>query len=181
MDSCTSALACTFILRTESFSIPDTYVKATREHTFTKHSHYITQTQSYISPTTNTTSRPINPKNKNWYLKPLSLLLLPLPPHHPPKITPRLSHTPLHPVNGALPIPPQWPLALNGVPILVLAAALRTVDPFLRHGVAERLRDAALAHGAADQPVDAVLQVVDLGDAGDFGFVEVFWEGVRWV
>ena len=34
---------------------------------------------------------------------------------------------------------------------------------------------------AADEVVDAVLEVVDLFDACDFGLVEFFWGGVRMV
>jgi hypothetical protein len=36
------------------------------------------------------------------------------------------------------------------------------------------LCETALADLAGDEAVNAVLELVDLGDAGDFGFVEVF-------
>lgn len=43
------------------------------------------------------------------------------------------------------------------------------------------MEKAALADLPRDEAIDAVLEVVDLAYAGDFCFVEVFWEGlVRW-
>lgn len=89
MDSCASALACPVILGPESISVPDTYIRARREHTFTKHIHYITQTQSYISPTTNPTPRAINQIKKNRYQPtpslPTHFFWSPFPPIIPPR------------------------------------------------------------------------------------------------
>jgi hypothetical protein len=70
-------------------------------------------------------------------------------------------------------------LSLNRLSLIIFAAAFGAVDAFLRDCVAEGLCEAALADLPGDEAVDAVLELVDLGDAGDFGFVEVFWEEVR--
>jgi hypothetical protein len=66
-------------------------------------------------------------------------------------------------------------LCLDRIALVVLAAPLRTVNTFFGKGVADGLREASFADLAADEVVDAVLEVVDLGDACDFCFVEVFY------
>ena len=64
---------------------------------------------------------------------------------------------------------------------MVLALTLDAVEALARGHVADGLGDAALAYLAGDEIVDAVLEGVDLGDAGYFCFVEVFWEGRGWL
>lgn len=54
----------------------------------------------------------------------------------------------------------------------VFTTTLGTVDAFLARHVADRLQQTALANLAGDEAVHAVLQGIDLFDAGDFGFVE---------
>lgn len=62
-------------------------------------------------------------------------------------------------------------------PAVVLALALSAVDALLGDGVADGLQQAVLAKLAGDEVVDAVLERVDLLDAGDLGLVEgVCWE-----
>jgi hypothetical protein len=56
---------------------------------------------------------------------------------------------------------------------VVLALALSAVDALLGGHVADGLEEAALTDLAGDEVVDAVLEVVDLIDAGDLGLVEV--------
>jgi hypothetical protein len=96
------------------------------------------------------------------------------PPSTPTSLLPTTENA-LHPIHSPLPIPAQRALSLNRPPLLILAAALSAVDPFLGDGVAERLREPALAHLPAHEAVDAILGCVDLLVARDFGLVEVFW------
>jgi len=84
------------------------------------------------------------------------------------------TRTALHAVRSALSVSAQRSRTLDRVAVLVLAAALGAVDAFLREGVADGLCEAAFADLARDEAVYAVLEVVDLVDAGDFGLVEVF-------
>jgi hypothetical protein len=58
--------------------------------------------------------------------------------------------------------------------LIVLSTSLGPVDTFLGCHVADGLEEAALADLAADEIVDAVLELVDLIDAGNFGLVELF-------
>jgi hypothetical protein len=82
-----------------------------------------------------------------------------------------------HPPSTPTSLLPTTENALHPIhsPLLILAAALSAVDPFLGDGVAERLREPALAHLPAHEAVDAILGCVDLLVARDFGLVEVFW------
>jgi hypothetical protein len=64
-------------------------------------------------------------------------------------------------------------LTLDRLALVILAAALSTVDAFFGDGVTERLGESSFADLATDKAVYAVLEVVDLGYACDFGFVEV--------
>lgn len=57
-------------------------------------------------------------------------------------------------------------------PAVVLALALGAVDALLGDCVADGLQQAVLAKLAGDEVVDAVLELVDLLDAGDLGLVE---------
>jgi hypothetical protein len=103
------------------------------------------------------------------------LLLLPLPStEHPTHTSRHTSHTTLHALRRTLPISTQWALAFNVLPVLIFPTALRTIDPLFTHRISQGLRDAALAHGTGYEAVNAVLDLVDLIDARDFGFVEVF-------
>ena len=61
--------------------------------------------------------------------------------------------------------------------VVALALALDAVHALARGHVADGLREAALADLAGHEVVDAVLQGVDLLDAGDLGLVEVFCYG----
>jgi hypothetical protein len=58
------------------------------------------------------------------------------------------------------------------VPLVVFPAALGSVDAFFRHHVTDGSEEAVVADLVADEVVDVVLELVDLWDAGDFGFVE---------
>ena len=55
---------------------------------------------------------------------------------------------------------------------VVFAAALCAVNALLAESVADGLQQATFADLAGGEVVDAVLEVVDLVDAGDFGLVE---------
>jgi hypothetical protein len=68
----------------------------------------------------------------------------------------------------------KWALALDRFAVLVFPTTLSAVDALLGDGVAERLCNTAFADLATDEAVYAILEVVDLVDASDFGFVEVF-------
>lgn len=57
-------------------------------------------------------------------------------------------------------------------PAVILALALGAVDALLGDCVADGLQQAVLAKLAGDEVVDAVLELVDLLDAGDLGLVE---------
>lgn len=75
------------------------------------------------------------------------------------------SHCPstaLHAIDSALAIASERSLRLDGVSVLVLAAALSAVDALLGQRVADGLREAALADLPGDEAVDAVLEIVDL-------------------
>ena len=94
-----------------------------------------------------------------------------------PSITHTTSHrarTTLHTIHSTLAISTQRSLTLDRVAMFVLSAALSAVDALFRECVADGLRKAALTNLAGDEVVDAVLEVVDLGDACHLGFVEVF-------
>ena len=56
--------------------------------------------------------------------------------------------------------------------LVILAPTLRTIDAFLGDSVADGLEQAAFAQLAGHGGVDAVLELVDGFDAGDFCFVE---------
>lgn len=58
--------------------------------------------------------------------------------------------------------------------IVALALSLGSVDALLGRQVADGLQKTALADLATGEVVDAILEVVDLLDASDFGLVEVF-------
>jgi hypothetical protein len=91
----------------------------------------------------------------------------------------KTARTSLNSIRSTLSIPTQRALSLNRLSLVILAAPLSTVDTFLGDGITEWLCDSSLADLAADEAVDAVLEVVDLGYACDFGLVEVFYEGRR--
>lgn len=90
----------------------------------------------------------------------------------PISYTPR---TPLDAISSTLAVPAQRPLAFKRPALLVLAATLSTVDTLLGYDVTDGLCETALAHLSGYQAVYAVLEVVDLSDACDFGFVEGVW------
>jgi hypothetical protein len=81
----------------------------------------------------------------------------------------------LYSIRRTLPIPTQRTLCLDRITLVVLAAPLSPVNTFFGKGVADGLREASFADLAADEVVDAVLEVVDLGYACDFCFVEIFY------
>lgn len=56
--------------------------------------------------------------------------------------------------------------------LVILSTAFGPVDTLFRGHVSDGLGEAAFAYLAADEVVDAVLEVVDLAYACDFGFVE---------
>lgn len=58
--------------------------------------------------------------------------------------------------------------------IVALALSLGSVDALLGRQVADGLQKTALADLATGEVVHAILEVVDLLDASDFGLVEVF-------
>lgn len=55
---------------------------------------------------------------------------------------------------------------------VVLSFPLGTADALFAHHIAGWLGDPAFAKGASGRVVEAVLEVVDLFDARDFGFSE---------
>ena len=125
--------------------------------------------------------RPINPSSPSL-LPPILPLAPKNTPNPPPSALCPTSNTtprPLEPIDSPLSIPTQRALTLDRPPLFVLATPLSAVDTLLGEGIADGLGDAAFAELAADEVVDAVLEVVDLVDAGDFGFVELFWVGIR--
>jgi len=65
-------------------------------------------------------------------------------------------------------------LRFNRPPFVILPCPLCTVDAFLGEVVTERLSKATLADLSAHETVGAVLEVVDLREACDFGLVEGF-------
>jgi len=58
--------------------------------------------------------------------------------------------------------------------LVVLAAALSTVDALFRGHVADRLEETAFAELIADSVVDIALELVDRLDASDLGLVKLF-------
>ena len=84
------------------------------------------------------------------------------------------ARTSLHTICSTLSIPTQWSLTLNRVSLVVLAAALSTIDTLFGDGITQGLCESSLADLAADEVVYAVLEVVDLVDACDLGLVELF-------
>lgn len=56
--------------------------------------------------------------------------------------------------------------------MLVLTTSFGTVDAFFGSHVPDGGEEPVFAHLVADEVVDAVLELVDLGDTGDFGFGE---------
>ena len=70
----------------------------------------------------------------------------------PRNATPHILHTTsnragtaLHTIHSALSISTEWALALDGVAVLILAAALGAVDALLGERIADGLREAAFA------------------------------------
>ena len=124
--------------------------------------------------------QPNTPRTHTSTMSLLLLLPLLLPTPHTTQISPsalpRISNSTsstLHTIHSALSIPTQRTLTLNRLSVLILSAALSAVDALLAQRVADRLQQAALADLPGDEAVDAVLELVDLRDAGYFGFIEV--------
>lgn len=65
------------------------------------------------------------------------------------------------------------PNSAHIAPLIILSAALGTVDTLLGNGVADGLAEAAFAELTANGLVDAVLELVHAFDVGDFGVVKL--------
>jgi hypothetical protein len=90
------------------------------------------------------------------------------------RTTSNAANAALHAISGTLSVSTKRSLALDGLARLIFATAFGAVDAFLGDCVTEGLSEAAFADLARYEAVDAVLEVVDLFDAGDFRLVEVF-------
>lgn len=126
-----------------------------------------------------------------YSISPTSSLLPPiltLPPKRAPNPPPsalrptrNTSSRPLQPIHSPLSITPQRPLTLKRPPLLIFTPPLGAVDSLFGERVAYGLSETAFTELAADEVVDAVLEVVNLVDAGDFCFVEFFCRNFRGV